>query len=41
MDYEGNVKLPRESEVRIVLVDVPENEAMMSSVPVKGPTLMF
>jgi hypothetical protein len=31
MDWEGNVKPPREREVRIVLDDVPEDEAMMSS----------
>jgi hypothetical protein len=30
MDGEGNVKLPREREVGIVLDDVPEDEAMMS-----------
>jgi hypothetical protein len=31
MDWEGNVKPPREREVRVVLDDVPEDEAMMSS----------
>jgi hypothetical protein len=31
IDWEGNVKPPREREVRIVLDDVPEDEAMMSS----------
>jgi hypothetical protein len=31
MDDEGNVKPPREREVRIVLDDVPEDEALMSS----------
>jgi hypothetical protein len=31
MDDEGNVKPPREREVRIVLDDIPEDEAMMSS----------
>jgi hypothetical protein len=31
MDWEGNVKAPKEREVRIVLDDVPEDEAMMSS----------
>jgi hypothetical protein len=31
MDDVGNVKPPREREVRIVLDDVPEDEAMMSS----------
>jgi hypothetical protein len=31
MDWEGNVKPPRKREVRIVLDDVPKDEAMMSS----------
>jgi hypothetical protein len=31
MDDVGNVKPPREREVRFVLDDVPEDEAMMSS----------
>jgi hypothetical protein len=31
MDWVGNVRPPREREVRIVLDDVPEDEAMMSS----------
>jgi hypothetical protein len=31
MDCEDNVMPPRELEVRIVLDDVPEDEAMMSS----------
>jgi hypothetical protein len=31
MDWEGNVKPPRDREVRIVLDDVPEDEAIMSS----------
>jgi hypothetical protein len=30
-DVEGNVKPPREREVRFVLDDVPEDEAMISS----------
>jgi hypothetical protein len=44
MDDEGNVKPPREREIRIVLDDVPEDEAIISSlwvVPVTGPALMF
>jgi hypothetical protein len=43
MDWEGNVKPPREREVRIVLDDVPEDEAMSSLwvSPSEGPTLMF
>jgi hypothetical protein len=31
MDWEGIGKPPREREVKIVLDDVPEDEAMMSS----------
>jgi hypothetical protein len=31
IDWEGNVKPPREREVSFVLDDVPEDEAMMSS----------
>jgi hypothetical protein len=31
IDWEGNVKPPREREVRIVLDDIPEDEAMTSS----------
>jgi hypothetical protein len=31
MDDVGNVKPPREREVRFVLDDVPEDEAMLSS----------
>jgi hypothetical protein len=31
MDWEGNVKPPRDREIRIVLDDVPEDEAMVSS----------
>jgi hypothetical protein len=30
-DEEGNIKPPREREVRFVLDDVPEDEAMISS----------
>jgi hypothetical protein len=44
MDCEGNVKPPREREVRIVLDDVSEDEAMMSSLwvsPSEGSILMF
>jgi hypothetical protein len=39
-DVEGNVKPPRDREVRFVFDDVPEEEAMMSSLwvsPSGGP----